>query len=172
MSKLEQRSALKSFLEAVLCKWLSRLLWVSLKMIDSLLNYRTALCMVMGQCSKSLEALCMFVRVSVSCISLESVFRIFYWTLQFCIFTITNGNSLKKETRGERERWWERCRGSDGERKKEWNSGDETGAMGGSTKVTIGLNTDTEHLSVWTFYPNTAALIVVYGVLTNLSNLK
>lgn len=48
------------------------LLWVTAQLIDRLLNYRTAPCMVMGQCSKSAEALC-------SCVSTA----LYLWTVMY-----------------------------------------------------------------------------------------
>lgn len=52
--------------------------------------------MVAGQCSKSVEALCICVSVTF-CIALESdVFRISCWTLQFTkYFNITNGKNRR-----------------------------------------------------------------------------
>lgn len=107
----------------MLPNWLLLLLWACAEMIDRLLNYRTALCMVTGQCCKSVEA----PRICVSAaffISLDSdVFCLSWRTLQFTkYFNITNGNNRrgqkgKEGNKGERER--DAMRQSQWEKEKE-----------------------------------------------------
>lgn len=166
MSKLKQRSALKSFLEAVLCKWLLRLLWVSLKMIDSLLNYRTALCMVMGQCSKSLEALWMW--VSVSYVSLESVFRIFCSEPSSSVFLPSPMATAWRKRRGAREKGDER----DAEAAMEKEKRNETVEMKWEQRESV--HRKPQDFTCFNFIPQTHlwSLIVVYAILFYLTNLK
>lgn len=93
------------------------LLWVTAQLIDRLLNYRTAPCMVMGQCSKSVEALC-------SCVSTA----LYLWTVMYFAsppppftkyFSITNGNNRRRKSGECKGRWKEaRCREGETWRKK------------------------------------------------------